>query len=291
MIYQALTDDLISIGPPYFNAIFVPLMVILVAFLGIGPMSRWKKTSTEYLIQQVARVFVASIILGLCLPLIVLLKFSLAATICVFLAAWILLTIGKDLMNKLANKSSIRSGLSSLSSSYLGMLLAHTGISIMLIGVGLTTYFSQERSLLLGPGEQVELASYAFVFNGHEEIRGPNYVGDRANITVLRNGSEIETLYPERRIYLATGTPSTEMAIDAGFLRDLFVTLGEEKDGGSWSMTIYVKPFVRWIWLGAIFMAMGGTIAALDKRYRLLKRRELKKSKNRQVGADLPLTS
>ena len=167
------------------------------------------------------------------------------------------------------------------------MVFAHTGISIMLIGVGLTTYFSLERSILLGPDEQVELGSYAFVFNGHEKIRGPNYIGDRANITVLRNGREIEVLYPERRIYLATGTPSTEMAIDAGLLRDLFVTLGEEKEGGSWSMTVYVKPFVRWIWLGAIFMAMGGTIAALDKRYRLLRRRELEKRKDRGVAADV----
>ena len=151
-------------------------------------------------------------------------------------------------------------------------------------------YFSLERSILLGPGEQVELGSYAFIFNGHEEIRGPNYIGDRANINVLRNGSEIETLYPERRIYLASGTPSTEMAIDAGLLRDLFVTLGEEKEGGSWSMTVYVKPFVRWIWLGAIFMAIGGTIAALDKRYRLLRRRKIEKSKEREVVADLAAT-
>ena len=170
------------------------------------------------------------------------------------------------------------------------MVLAHTGISVMLIGAGLTTYFSLERSILLGPGEQVELGSYAFIFNGHEEIRGPNYIGDRANINVLRNGSEIETLYPERRIYLASGTPSTEMAIDAGLLRDLFVTLGEEKEGGSWSMTVYVKPFVRWIWLGAIFMAMGGTIAAIDKRYRLLRRRKIEKSKEREVAADLAAT-
>ena len=290
MVYQALTDDLISIGPPYFNAIFVPLMIILVVFLGIGPMSRWKKTSMEYLIRQVSRVFLASLFLGLCLPLIILLEFSLAATICVSLASWILLTIGKDLKNKLANKSSLRSGLSSLSSSYVGMVLAHTGISVMLIGAGLTTYFSLERSILLGPGEQVELGSYAFIFNGHAEIRGPNYIGDRANISVLRNGSEIETLYPERRIYLASGTPSTEMAIDAGLLRDLFVTLGEEKEGGSWSMTVYVKPFVRWIWLGAIFMAMGGTIAAIDKRYRLLRRRKIEKSKEREVAADLAAT-
>ncbi|MDG2421802.1 MAG: heme lyase CcmF/NrfE family subunit [Gammaproteobacteria bacterium] len=279
MVYQALTDDLISIGPPYFNAIFVPLMIILFVFLGIGPISRWKRTSTEYLVKQVSKIAVASLFIGLVLPLLVLLEFSVAATVCVILASWIVLTMFKDLRNKVANKSLLWIGLRSLPRSYYGMLLAHIGVAVMLIGVGLTTYFSSERSVLLGPGEEVELGSYAFMFNGHEEIRGPNYIGERANISVTKNDSDLGTLFPERRIYLATGTPSTEMAIDAGFLRDLFITLGEEKEGGSWSMTVYVKPFVRWIWLGAIFMALGGSIAAVDKRYRVLRRRKLEKKK------------
>ena len=291
MVYQALTDDLISIGPPYFNAVFVPLMIILMLFLGVGPMSRWKKTSTEYLVKQVSRVVVVSLMIGVVLPLIILLEFSLAATVCVALASWIVLTIGKDLTNKIANKASVWSGLYALPLSYLGMMLAHTGIAVMLIGAGLTSYFSLERSVLLGPGEKVEIGSYAYIFNGHEEIRGPNYVGNRANISVLKNGNEIETLFPERRIYLATGTPSTEMAIDAGFLRDLFVTLGEQKEGGAWSMTVYVKPFIRWIWLGAIFMALGGIIAAADKRYRLLRRREQENYEKKKAPSDLQVAS
>ena len=108
---------------------------------------------------------------------------------------------------------------------------------------------------------------------------------------MLKNGNEIETLFPERRIYLATGTPSTEMAIDAGFLRDLFVTLGEQKEGGAWSMTVYVKPFIRWIWLGAIFMALGGIIAAADKRYRLLRRREQENYEKKKAPSDLQVAS
>ena len=104
-------------------------------------------------------------------------------------------------------------------------------------------------------------------------------MGEEAEITVMRDGDLVTDLYPERRIYVATGTPSTEMAIDAGFLRDLFVTLGEQKPDGAWSMTIYVKPFIRWIWLGAIFMAFGGTLAAGDKRYRRLRARQLEKAK------------
>ncbi len=274
MIYQALTDDLISIGPPYFNAIFGPLMILLVLVLGVGPMSRWKRTSTSYLVQQLAKVAAASIAIGVVLPLLVLFEISFAAIICVVLASWIVLSMAKDLRNKIANKETVSKGLRTLSLSYYGMQIAHIGVAVMLIGVGLTSYFSTERSVLLAPGATVTLGSYAFRFDGSEATQGPNYIADQATFSVSKDGNSLGELYPERRIYLATGTPSTEMAIDAGFLRDLFITLGEEKEDGAWTMTVYVKPFVRWIWLGAIFMAIGGTLAATDKRYRRLRQRK-----------------
>ena len=274
MVYQALTDDLISIGPPYFNAIFGPLMVLLILVLGVGPMSRWKRTSTSYLVQQLAKVAAASIAIGIVLPLLVLLEISFAAIICVVLASWIVLSMAKDLRNKIANKETVSKGLRSLSLSYYGMQIAHIGVAVMLIGVGLTSYFSTERSVLLAPGATVTLGSYAFRFDGSETTQGPNYIADQATFSISKDGNSLGELYPERRIYLATGTPSTEMAIDAGFLRDLFITLGEEKEDGAWTMTVYVKPFVRWIWLGAIFMAIGGTLAATDKRYRRLRQRK-----------------
>lgn len=280
MVYQAITDDLISIGPPYFNTIFVPLMMLLFVFVGIGPMSRWKRTSISYLVAQLSKVLAASIGLGIFLPLVVLMEFSMAATVTMILASWIVLTIGKDISSKIANKRSLAAGFTSLSLSYYGMQLAHFGIALMLVGASLTSYFSVERGVLLSPGESVDLGAYNFTLEGSSRIEGPNYVGEEAEITVTRDGDLVTDLHPERRIYVATGTPSTEMAIDAGFLRDLFVTLGEQKSDGAWSMTIYVKPFIRWIWLGAIFMAFGGTLAAGDKRYRRLRARQLEKAKS-----------
>ena len=271
MVYQAVTDDLISIGPPYFNTIFVPLMMLLFVFVGIGPLSRWKQTSWTYLAAQLGKVLFASLLVGLIFPLIVLGKFSVAATITLILASWIVFAIGKDISNKVANKRSTLRGLKSLSLSYYGMVLAHIGIAVMLIGAALTSFFSEERSVLLAPGESVELGGYLFALEGSARIEGPNYIGDEAELTVVNDGELLTVLYPQRRLYVASGTPSTEMAIDAGFFRDLFVTLGEEKGAGAWSMTLYVKPFVRWIWLGAIFMAIGGTLAAGDKRYRRLR--------------------
>jgi len=283
MVYQAVTGDLISIGPPYFNAIFVPLMIILVLFLGVGPLSRWKRTSTAYLIQQLSKVAMAGLVVGVVLPFIFLLEFSLAATLAVALGAWITLSIVKDISNNVSNKITIWQGLGSLSLSYYGMQAAHFGIAVMFVGVGLTSYFSSEKSVLLQPGQSTELDAYSFTFMQSTPVTGPNYIGDEAQIMVRRNDADIEVLYPQRRVYLASGTPSTEMAIDAGFLRDLFVTLGEEKESGAWSMTIYVKPFVRWIWLGAILMAFGGTLAAGDKRYRRLRQRRIA-AENEQIS-------
>lgn len=273
MVYQALTDDLISIGPPYFNAIFVPLMMLLLVALGIGPICRWKRTSTEYLIKQLGKVAIASVAVGVVIPLVVLLGISIPATITMILAAWIVLTMLKDLRNKVANKPTLGAGLRALPVSYYGMQAAHFGVVILMIGAALTSYFSFEKSVLLFDGESTQLGNYEFTLAGSEAVNGPNYVGEEAEIIVARNSVEFTRLYPQRRVYLASGTPSTEMAIDAGFLRDLFVTLGEQKESGAWSMTLYVKPFIRWVWLGAIFMAFGASIAAADKRYRRLRRK------------------
>ena len=296
MVYQGLTGDLISIGPPYFNAIFIPLMALLTVLLAIGPYCRWKRTSVAFLVEQMGKVALASLALGVVVPLIVTFEFSLVATIAVALASWIVLAMLQDIRNKTANKASRLKGLRSLSFSYYGMQTAHLGMAVMLIGVALTSAFSTERSVLLAPGQDVGLGNYVFRFEGAAPINGPNYVGEEASFTVLKGGEAITTLHPERRVYLATGTPSTEMAIDAGLFRDLFITLGEQKEGESWSMTIYVKPFVRWIWLGAIFMTLGGILAAADKRYRRLRRRHTEPSReqsksSKPLGGELQASS
>jgi len=295
MVYQGLTDDLISIGPPYFNAIFIPLMALLTVILAIGPYCRWKRTSVAFLVAQMGKVALASLALGVVVPLIVTLEFSLVATIAVALASWIVLAMLQDIRNKTTNKASRLKGLRSLSFSYYGMQTAHLGMAVMLIGVALTSAFSSERSVLLAPGQDVGLGNYVFRFEGAAAINGPNYVGEEASFTVIKGAEKITTLHPQRRVYLATGTPSTEMAIDAGLFRDLFITLGEQKEGDSWSMTIYVKPFVRWIWLGAIFMTLGGILAAADKRYRRLRRRHTEpnreQSRSKPLGGELQASS
>jgi cytochrome c-type biogenesis protein CcmF len=286
MVYQALTDDLISIGPPYFNAIFVPLMALLALVLGVGPISRWKKTSGRYLSTQLLWVGVISLGLGIALPLMITLEFGFGPTITIALALWILLSAVRDIKNKVANKKTLSAGLASLPLSYYGMQLAHLGVATMIVGAALTSVYSTEKSVLLSPGERMNLGGYAFEFVGAKPITGPNFRGMEATLEVYRGEEFLRELHPERRLYLASGTPSTEMAIDAGFWRDLFVTLGEEKGAAAWSMTIYVKPFVRWVWLGAIFMCLGGVVAAGDKRYRrALEKHAVKKQAAAPAGS------
>ena len=286
MVYQALTDDLISIGPPYFNAIFVPLMALLALVLGVGPISRWKKTSGHYLSTQLLWVGVISLGLGIALPLMITLEFGFGPTITIALALWILLSAVRDIKNKVANKKTLSAGLASQPLSYYGMQLAHLGVATMIVGAALTSVYSTEKSVLLSPGERMNLGGYAFEFVGAKPITGPNFRGMEATLEVYRGEEFLRELHPERRLYLASGTPSTEMAIDAGFWRDLFVTLGEEKGAAAWSMTIYVKPFVRWVWLGAIFMCLGGVVAAGDKRYRrALEKHAVKKQAAAPAGS------
>jgi len=286
MVYQALTDDLISIGPPYFNAIFVPLMALLALVLGVGPISRWKKTSGRYLSTQLLWVGVISLGLGIAVPLMITLEFGFGPTITIALALWILLSAVRDIKNKVANKKTLSAGLASLPLSYYGMQLAHLGVATMIVGAALTSVYSTEKSVLLSPGERMNLGGYAFEFVGAKPITGPNFRGMEATLEVYRGEEFLRELHPERRLYLASGTPSTEMAIDAGFWRDLFVTLGEEKGAAAWSMTIYVKPFVRWVWLGAIFMCLGGVVAAGDKRYRrALEKHAVKKQAAAPAGS------
>lgn len=278
MVYQAVSGgELISVGPPYFNIIFVPLMSVLVIFLGMGSVSRWKKTSLGYLKKQLLIVAAAALVLGLALPLALTLEFSFGATFATALGLWVVLGIVQDIRLKSANKPNLLAGLKSLAVSYYGMQIAHFGFAVILMGAGLTSIYSIEKSVLLSPGQTVGLGRYEFLFEGTEHLSGPNFEAERATFQVIRDGSFVRELHPEKRVYTASRTPSTEMAIDAGFTRDLFITLGEERDSGAWSMSLYIKPFVRWVWLGAILMAMGAIVAVTDKRYRRLKARTLEK--------------
>ncbi len=270
LIHEAIYGEAnrVSIGPPYFNTIFVPLMGLLAFALGVGTFSRWKKTSVTYLKQQLSKILIASLAFGIVIPVIVTSEFNISAIVAVTLALWIVFSIAKDIFNKTSNKETFIKGLKSLSLSYYGMQFAHFGMAVTIIGVCLTSHYSVERDVRLAPGESETIGKYEFIFEGVSLEQGANYQADRALIRVLRNGNEYLSLEPEKRLYYATRAIQTEAGIDVGLFRDLFTALGDERGDGSWVVRIHYKPFVLWIWLGAIFMAFGGVLAITDKRYR-----------------------
>jgi cytochrome c-type biogenesis protein CcmF len=183
------------------------------------------------------------------------------------LAAWIVLAAVRDILDK-TRHNGLLNGLPTLGRSYWGMQLAHLGFAVCALGAVLATVGSLERDLRMTPGTAIELGGYHFVFEGTSRLRGPNYVADRGSVRVLRDGHDVAMLHPEKRVYHVQQAPMTEAGIQGGFTRDLFVALGEPLADGAWAVRVQIKPFVRWIWLGALLMALGGVLAATDRRYR-----------------------
>lgn len=269
LFMDALGYGKYSVGPPYFNAIFVPLMAVLIPFMGIGPLSRWKKDSAARWRAELLVPAIAAISLGLVLPFFADGAYNVWVALAIVLAAWVVLGMLRDLYNRLRNAASLGRGLRRLTPSYWGMFLAHLGFAATVVGVVATTQYTEERDIRMQPGDAQTLAGYTFRFEDMAQVRGPNYVADEARFTVLEDGKLIATLAPQKRRYLASGSIMTEAAIDAGLFRDLFVAMGEPVgDGGGWAIRLHYKPMIRWIWLGAIFMALGAFTTVADRRYR-----------------------
>lgn len=267
LLLDALTGAKLSVGPPYFNALFLPLMVILLLSLTVGVLVRWKDTPLLWLRQMLLPVAIASGVLGLGLSLTQE-SFHGSVLLVYLLTAWVVLGALRELLDKLRHTG--LSGLRRLTPSYWGMHLSHVGLVVCALGIVLSNQQSLERDLRMAPGDSVELGGYHFLFEGTRHFEGPNYRSDRGRVSVSdQHGQAVAVLQPEKRLYLVQSMPMTEAGIDAGFTRDLYVALGEPLESGAWAVRIHVKPFVRWIWLGGLLVAAGGLLAALDRRYRL----------------------
>ncbi len=292
LIVDALGMAKLSVGPPYFNSVFVPLMAPAMFLMGVGPLARWKKASLPDLAVRLKWAFAVSVITALLLP------FALGGwkplpSLGLLLAVWIAATALVNLWERVRGTSgqlTILQKLRSQSRSYYGMQLAHVGVAVFIVGVTIVTGYQTERDVRMAIGDTVSAGGYDFKFNGVREVVGPNYLAGRGEIIVSRNGAEIERMYPEKRNYTASGNVMTETAIDSGFTRDLYVSLGEPISNGAWSVRIYYKPFVGWIWGGAVLMALGGGLAVTDRRYALAARKERElgpKEKTKAVPASV----
>ncbi len=269
LILDALTGAKLSVGPPYFNAMFVPLMALLMVASAVGMLTRWRDTPTRWLGRMLAPVLAVSLLVALTVATQHDRSNWAVAGVCL-LATWIMLAGLRDIFDKTRHKGLFK-GLPALSRSYWGMHLAHLGFAVCALGAVLTTVGSVEREQRMTPGTSIKLGAYNFAFNGVTQLQGPNYIGDRGSVRVMKDGHEVAMLHPEKRVYPVQQAIMTEAAIQGGFTRDLFVALGEPLADDAWAVRLQIKPFVRLIWLGATMMALGGLLAATDRRYRARK--------------------
>lgn len=268
LIMDALGQGKYSVGPPYFNAVFVPLMALLAPFMGIAPISRWKRDSTQRWKAELVVPGIAALVCAVTLPLFGA-QYNLWVALAVLLAAWVVFGMVRDFWFRIGGRSGLGQGLRRLTPSYWGMVLGHLGFAACVVGVVATSQYSIEHDLKMSPGEAETLAGYEFRFIEVAPVRGPNFVADEARFEVFEDGRKIAELAPQKRRYLAGGSVMTEAAIDPGLFRDLYVAMGEPiGEQGAWAIRLHYKPMVRWMWLGAIFMGLGGFVTVMDKRYR-----------------------
>lgn len=283
LVLDALTGAKLSVGPPYFNALFLPLMALLMAVISVGVLVRWKDTPLKWLGSMLAPVLVASVVLAVVATFLHG-DFNWAVLAVCLLAFWVILAGVRDILDKTRHKGLIK-GLPSLGRSYWGMQMAHFGFAVCALGVVLTSLGSYERDLRMAPGDSVELGGYRFQFEGAVHHEGPNFISDKGTVRVFDGERQISVLHPEKRLYTVQQATMTEAGIDAGFTRDLFVALGEPLEQGAWAVRIHIKPFVRWIWLGALLMGFGGFLAAADKRYRIKVRTRVREALGMQEAS------
>ncbi|NCF10322.1 MAG: heme lyase CcmF/NrfE family subunit [Gammaproteobacteria bacterium] len=256
----------ISVGPPYFNAVFVPLMAPLLFIMGFGPQLRWKQDDVNTQVRRFRYVLAVSVVAGILIPLVAYGSVTPGVGLGIALACWVVGGIAVDLGRRVRSAR----GLRGVSNSYWGMTTAHTGLAVVTVGIVLTSAYSTERDVRMAPGDSLELAGYTFTFDSVDEVQGPNYASNFGHFTVSSaDGDVIAKLNPEKRIYRVQTMPMTEAGIDGGLFRDLFVAMGEPLGDGAWAVRIYHKPFIFWLWLGATLMGLGGILAASDRRYRL----------------------
>jgi cytochrome c-type biogenesis protein CcmF len=269
LILDALNLGKISVGPPYFESVFVPLMAPMVFLMGLGPIARWKKAELPDLAVRLRWAFASAVVIALALPF-VLGKWTPMISLGLLLAAWLIITIGYNVVRRVSRaRAAGTAPFAGLTRSYWGMQLAHLGVAVFIIGVTLVNGFEVEKDLRMDVGDSTTIAGYTFRFDGVVESRGPNYVAEQGYVQVSRGDRDIVLMHPEKRVYTVQTMPMTEAAIDTGLTRDLYVSLGEPLDDGAWSVRIYYKPFVDWIWGGCLLMALGGLLAVSDRRYRL----------------------
>ncbi len=261
LFLDALNMGKISVGPPYFNVVFLIPTIPLLFLMAIGMHSVWKKSNLEDIKRPLVILFAVSLAIGLIVPPVAYGAFHLSTVVGLTAGVWVILSSLYEPYKRLSKRQSLSRGV-------VGMTLAHIGVGVFAIGVTVTQTYRIEKDIALKPGESVEMQGYNFQFNSTRPVKGPNFDAIESEVTITRDGKHVATLHPQKRVYRVQRSPMTEAGIHVKWSRDLFVAMGEDLGQGAWSMRIQYKPMVRYIWLGALIMALGGIVAVTDRRYR-----------------------
>jgi len=268
LVHKQLGLGSISIGAPFFDQMFLIIMTPFALLLGIGPLVKWRRDQFSAIRTPVIASLIIMLIAGFALPYLLQDKLTVSAVLGTMMTVIIVLLSLYEMHQRATYRDTFWRGITKLSRSHWGMILAHLGVAMTVWGIAFSQNYSIERDVRMNVGDTVQIAGYDFTFKGISDANGPNYVGGKAQIDISRDGKYETTLYAEKRLYTVSKMPMTEAAIEWGFSRDLYAALGEKLDNNAWALRLYYKPFIRWIWLGGLFMALGGVLCMFDRRYR-----------------------
>ena len=271
LVHKQLGLGSISIGAPFFDQMFLIIMTPFALLLGVGPLVKWRRDQFSSIRTPVVISVIVMVIAGFVLPFWLQDKLTVSSVLGTMMAVIIALLSLYELQQRVTHRSGFFPGLTKLSRSHWGMFLAHLGVAMTVWGIAFSQNYSVERDVRMNVGDSVAIAGYEYKFQGISNADGPNYAGGKAQVDILKNGKTEATLFAEKRFYTVSKMTMTEAAIDWGLTRDLYVALGESLGDGSWALRLYYKPFIRWIWLGGVFMALGGLLCMFDRRYRFSK--------------------
>ncbi len=283
-LYPLLADYLwgqkVSIGPPFFDPYFSFFFAFILFLIPFGQQMNWKQDKlSKVLMPQLALLGLAIIISSLLLSWLAS-ELLLWPVVGVSLSLWLTLACLAYVVKLSKNASSFLQGIKKIRRSYWGMLLAHTGLAVTTIGAIVTTFYSIEKDVRIEPQQTVAVGELDIYFEKFDNFTFENYISSQATLKVSEDGDHLVTLKPEKRRYRVSGQLMTEAAIHPGLFSDLYISLAQPLEQGAWAIKVYYKPFVRWVWLGALLMALGGLLAVSDKRYRQKKFTKVKGYRN-----------
>jgi cytochrome c-type biogenesis protein CcmF len=265
-VYPLLIDAMglgkLSVGAPYFNIMFIYIMMPMLLLMGFGVQISWHQDKIKEIVQKLGWVIILSLTLPWALQILILKTMTILVYLSMFLAFWIILSTGFALYGRVKQLG----GLHALSQSYYGMVVSHIGVAMMVLGVAISNGYGIQADVIMAPGDVTQLGKYTVEYVDEHDLVGPNYHGVKAEF-ILKDGGRSIKIYPEKRIYDVTKIPMTDSAIDVSAFRDIYIALGEPLDGQSWSVRLYYKPLIRWIWTGGFLILMGGFLALLDRKF------------------------